>query len=52
MWGPACLTELAVWLLEGVGSVETAVFHTDTSPQEALALAREFLILGKAEYRV
>ena len=49
---PACHTELAARLLEGIGSIETAVFHADPSPKEVLALARRFLILGEALYRV
>lgn len=46
------MTKLATRLLKGIGSVDTAVFHTDTFPQKAFALARGFLILGKAEYGV
>lgn len=49
---PACLTETTSVLLEGIGSIETAVFHTDISPKQAFAFARGLLILGKAEHRV
>lgn len=52
MWGPACLTEAAIVLLEGIGSIETAVFHHDVFPKQAFALARGLLILGEAEHRV